>query len=252
MSSGEGRPTQARHAPPPRPLVGTDQLQSRLVNLLSTDYALSTPTSFMVFLEGTTDVRYLERAAELAREDLGQDFLRIPSAVAPYDDAKITLCSPGRPGASHRGGIPQMVRLAKDIETYVFTLEAFGGVLFVFDGDEEGSKAIGELRAMRYREKEHMISLSAPEHPGACGDRGLVIEDLLSLRIQREFFDRGGASCDVTYREGALTRFKWGHDSKSALCEYVLSRSEIDDLGEVLTLLRRIRMAFGFGEPSPK
>jgi hypothetical protein len=241
MASGRNT---ARYAPVPKPIRSLEDIEARLNTLLAGNFDLRPLASFTVILEGQTDLRYLSRAAELASQG-GDDLLRVPENLAERGGA-ISLCTPGTPGAPHRGGTKQMVRLARELGPYVFTVEMVRGVLFVFDHDEAGQEAAQQITEYGFRANQHSITLDPREHPAACADKQVAIEDLLSLRIQQSFFATGGAWCSAQYEEGQLKRYQWGHASKWPLCDFVCTHGSIEDFDEVIQLLRRIRRVFGF------
>jgi hypothetical protein len=66
------------------------------------------------------------------------------------------------------------------------------------------------------------------------------------LRIQLSFFELGEAYCDATYEDGEITRFQWAHQSKDKLRDHVVENATLDDLIEMVELLKRIHSAWGF------
>jgi hypothetical protein len=238
-----GRNT-AKYAPARKPIQSLEDIEARLNTILARDFDLRPLTSFSVVLEGQTDLQYLSRAAELASRN-GDDLLKVPDNLAERGSA-ISLCTPGTPGAPHRGGTKQMVRLARELQPYVFTLEMVRGVLFVFDHDEAGQDAANQITEYGFRANQHSITLDPREHPAACSNKQVAIEDLLSLRIQESYFAAGGAWCSAQYEAGKLKRYQWGHMSKGPLCDFVCTHGTVEDFAEVIQLLRRIRRVFGF------
>src|SRR5712691_642026 len=99
-----------------------------------------------------------------------------------------------------------MVRLARMLQPYIFTLDMFNGLLFVFDHDEAGLQAQVEIARYGFRKDDHSITLDPRIHRGACGIKQVVIEDFLSLRIQEAYFDAAPATCSVDYIVGKRTR----------------------------------------------
>jgi len=236
----------ARLAPDARALPGAYELIEKLRVALRDGFSLDMLSVFSVFFEGWTDVGYVELAVKLYAEREGVDLLAIPSQVVGVESARIGIYTPGKPGDPKRGGIPQMVRLAEVLQPYVFTLEMFRGLLFVFDHDDEGLKAVPQVQASGFKQGNNIITLDPKHHPGACTTKQVCIEDLLSLDIQKRFFDKGTATCSAEYKEGVLRRFHWGHDSKPVLRDFVLEHATLNDMAEVVGLVTRIRSAFGF------
>src|SRR5262249_25492406 len=91
----------------------------------------------------------------------------------------------------------------------------------------------------------HVLALDPKRHPGACANTQVVIEDLLSLRIQTAFFEQGDAWCSVEYEAGTLRRYVWRHQSKRGLLEHVLAHAQPADVQEVAQVLVRVREMWG-------
>ena len=81
------------------------------------------------------------------------------------------------------------------------------------------------------------LSLAPEFHPTACSQEDVVIEDLLSLRIQKGFFDTGGCSCRQTFVDGVLRRIVWDGDSKGKLLIYVCENGALLDVIELARVL---------------
>jgi hypothetical protein len=138
-----------------------------------------------------------------------------------------------------------MVRLAEVLQPFVFTLEMFRGVLFVFDHDDAGLEAVPQVQEYGFRQGNNIITLDPKKHPQACAAKQVCIEDLLSLDIQKRFFEEGTATCSIDYEDGVLRRFRWGHSSKAGLRDFVVEHAVLDDMTEVVGLVTRIRCALG-------
>lgn len=93
----------------------------------------------------STDSDYLHRANELAHERFGEDLLLVPTQSPSRTPSRIAIRTPGLPDAPHRGGTPQMIRRAGELKFYVFQLELFRGLVFVFDHDDEGLRARDQI-----------------------------------------------------------------------------------------------------------
>lgn len=241
----------AQLAPNARRLPSADDLLLRLQRVLDEKYCLEPLPEFTIVVEGKTDRDYLVQAAQLARDEHGEELLAVPAHLSE-SATEIAVVTPlhaeSRNAADgrERGGIPQVVRLADDLRSYVFTLEVFRGLLFVFDHDKAGFEAQEKMREFGYRPGQHSITLDPKEHVGSCAKKQVVIEDLLSLRVQKKFFDCGHAWCSVDYEEGRIVRFQWGHESKHLLRDYVCKHATWADLREVGRVLARARAVFGF------
>jgi hypothetical protein len=233
----------AELAPPPRALPTTQELLAKLERTLKDEFCINQGLSeYSMIVEGLTDRAYILRAAELAKTQFGEDLLALPS----HSSDCLAIIAPGKPGSPQRGGVPQMVRLAERLTPYVFTLEIYR-LMFVFDHDEAGLGGQSQIeKESGFKRGKHSISLDPREHKKTCADKQVVVEDLLSLEIQKRFFDLGRASCSAEYREGRLVRYRWEHPSKGALSEYVCQNGTWADLREVARILTRTRTIFGF------
>lgn len=220
-----------------------EEISSEFASKLKTEFALDSLSPYSVVVEGQTDKKYLYRAVQLQLEFDGANLLAVP----PIDSGdEILICTPGSSENPNRGGTPQMVRLARMLQPYIFTLDMFNGLLFVFDHDQAGLEAQNEITKYGFRKDDHSITLDPRIHQKACGAKQVVVEDFLSLRIQEAYFDSTECTCSVEYVTGKRTRIRWEQDSKNGLCEFVLATAQRDDLIELINLLRRIRSAFGF------
>lgn len=146
-----------------------------------------------------------------------------------------------------------MVDLARALGSDFFGSDVLSGIVFVFDHDFAGRRGRDEIAKYGYRPGVHSITLDPAEHPNACAKKEVVVEDLLSLHVQQRFFDLGGASCDMEYRVGEMTRMRWVHPSKGALRVYACANGNLQDFMEMTRLVSRIRSTLGFppsGAPS--
>jgi hypothetical protein len=232
----------ARLAPELRPPPATDDLLSRLEVTLQAGFAMGMLSEYTVVVEGTTDRDYLLRAAALVHANDEKDLLAVDG---PNGVTLISILSPGSPGHPERGGVPQMVRLARELQPYVFTLDMFSGILFVFDHDDAGLEGQVKIQEYGYRSNVNSMTLEPKQHPNACGKKQVVIEDLLSLDIQKEFFERHPAWCSAEYENGDLVRFEWRNPSKAALRDFACRWGRQEDFIEIIRLLDRVRLTFG-------
>jgi hypothetical protein len=235
----------AKLAPHPKPLKSPDQLLMELNARLKAEFCLDPLPLYAVVTEGWTDLNYMMRAAQLALQATGQDLLAVRSPLAG-ESMQIGIVTPGKPGNPGRGGVPQMARLAEAIREACFLYDAYFGIAFVFDHDDAGNKAGADVIAeFGFKRDKYSLTLDPRKHPGACARKQVVIEDLLSLQIQMEFFEQGTAWCSAEYEDGQLRRFVWGHQSKEPLQQYVLERGKWSDLREVARVLARVREMWG-------
>jgi hypothetical protein len=235
----------AAHLAPNRRPQSLQEVQDDLNRILGERFRLDPLPQFSVFLEGWTDVLYLKRAAELAAEHLDEDLL-----TAIDDDGtqtRIALLTVGNPTDPSRGGADRLVKLAEEIYSYVFRIRMFS-VFFVFDHDATGINACNGVCDLGFIFNSQTTTLN-PDKPMEPKNFSIkherLVEDLLSLRIQQQFFDGcANRCCKVTYHNGAVTRFQWEGVSKTELQDFACTRGSLEDLLEFVYLLRRIRKAF--------
>lgn len=248
-----------------RPPVSSAQLSANAVDdvaatarqILENEYCLRIPLRYIVVVEGGTDVAYLERAAKLCQDQFGVDLLSLTEDQQDFPE-RITICTPVNPKDPERkrGGTPWVIRLAEDLREYVFRYDIVGPACFVLDHDVEGIRTQVELLNLGYsQDRARAITLDHSEHLGACrlagkGDDPIVIEDLLSLGVQKTYFDVGEAYCDVAYEQGQMVRIGWRSESKSALCDHVCTTGSFNDVCEIVRLLVRIRRMWRLDVPA--
>lgn len=233
--------------------VSLNTPRERVWLTLVDDYAvraLPAAPDFVVVVEGETDRGYLQRAADQLRDATGEDLLSVPDPLRHGPIDRIALVVAKTPGDPISGGTHRMVDLARSIVRDVFVADSMG-MLFLFDHDFAGRNARDDIKKYGYRPDVHTLTLDPGVHPGACTTPGqhppeVVIEDLLPLALQQRFFDEGGANCDIQYRDGVATRFKWALTSKGKLRRYAVEHAELDEFVELRTVLSRIRRTFGF------
>lgn len=232
--------------PPPAPEIRTAS-QQVVKDLLKWNHKLEVPTSYLIVVEGTTDCYYLRRAAELARAECGVDVLKLDDAALDGSET-ITVCTPIKPEdpSGLRGGLPQIERLARDLLIHVVEYELPSPICFLLDHDDAGVEAAKRLRDLGYNlDRARPETLEPDLHPSACRSgipsSPVVIEDLLSVRIQSAFLNAKPANCDVTYRAGRIVRCGWHKESKAELCEFVCQKAEVVDMVEVIRALVRVR-----------
>lgn len=232
----------AKLAPAPRAPRSVAEVRAEFDRELKDEFCLDPLPAFAIMVEGKTDVLYLHRAAQLAADE---DLLGIPAHLAPDGD-RIAILTPGSPVNCSRGGVDRVVELARVIHPYMFKFGLIQGVALVFDYDDAGRGGLRRVEELGYVAGQGSYSLDPTNHPGACGRQNIVIEDLLSLGLQRRFFDFGGAWCSAVFQAGEITRFVWDSPSKGRLCDFACREGEAEDFREVIRLLRRIRKGFGF------
>lgn len=238
------RRSQCRLLPEPQVRVAS---QLVVADLLSRNHMLQLPTSFVIVVEGETDCRYLRAAASLASQEFGEDLLGLDGADAD-GNRSITVCTPVNPNhaSTGRGGLVQVTQLASDLLRHVIEYELPSPICFLLDHDEAGMSAAKKIREWGYNIDRARVETHQPaRHPLACRAKAqnptVVIEDLLSIRVQRAFLAEGTADCDVCYRDGQVVRYIWTKESKSSLCDYVCTRGRVSDVVEVLRAIVHVR-----------
>jgi len=230
----------AENPPPPLSLPPAADLLERLERTLQEQFAMPMLSPFSVIVEGTMDRDYIIRAADLESEETGVDLLNVPGDPP----SEVSIVTPASGACCNRGGAPRCVALAGVLYPYASLLECFNGLLFVLDHDDEGRKAERDISAIGFEKGKHVITLDPAYHRSIESDV-ITIENLLSLRIQNEYFRDHQAWCCVEYRGGSVWRYDWHNKSKPSLREYVLSHATGEDVVEVRRLLRRIRRLMG-------
>jgi hypothetical protein len=234
---------QSVQAPVMRPMRTPAELQYDLLQILREQFNIPTlPPEITLVVEGWTDVSYLQRAAELYLQQYGVDLLEVPSGVASDGSQKIHVCTPGTPDSPVRGGIPQVVRLAEELRSFVFRMDMFRGLVFVFDHDAAGIDAANFVRKMGYT---RVLTLDPKSHVNSCAKKQVVVEDLLSLDLQNAFFQTGNAWCSADYEEGRIVRFDWHFKSKDKLRDFACTKGTSGDFSEIIRILLRVREVLG-------
>lgn len=230
-------------APYPKPLKSVETLLAELAVHLGEAFCLEPLPLYTIVVEGWTDVKYLRRAAELVCKHTGFDPLSVD--LADGRQIEVGIVTRGQKGDPARGGVKQIVRLAEAIKSACFEYEAYYGIALVFDHDEAGLEGSQQVVGFGFKAGRYSLTLDPKRHPGSSAKKQVVIEDLLSLRIQSAYFDQGTASCSVTYREGKIQRYQWESPSKGLLQEFVCNNADVRDMVEIIRLLARVRKMWG-------
>jgi len=127
-------------------------------------------------------------------------------------------------------------------------------VCFVFDHDDAGIKDGRDvIRQHGYEPDRQSLTLDPQHHPGSCAQKQVVIEDLLSLDLQKRFFEQCPDKwCMVTYEAGALRRFQWKAETKGKLQEFACREGSWEEFREVAQILHRVRSVFNFPASTPQ
>lgn len=213
-------------------------------NRLLGDFALQPPEGCVVLVEGTTDIEYLQLAAGQFRAAYGVDLL---DASPLYGDgAQIAIVTPGSPKHSdpllrHTGGTKQLGKLIEHLASYRSVFENTARLCFVADHDTAGTGLRDKLKENGFPDEYMLLTHEPSEHPTACSNTDVVVEDLLSLSVQDKFFQSGGACCRVTYSNGVRTRYQWDMPSKEKLPSFVREHGTLSDVQELVRVLCRVR-----------
>ncbi len=240
MSGG----TRRSEAPSAKPSQSSEDKLRALSGILHDEFLLPPLTKYNIYVEGHTDVGYLDCAARLALSSMREDLMAVPTG-GPSDllESRIQVLSPRNPrDEKQRGGVKALTRLGQELARWLPRLDVECFVMFVFDHDKAGLDALNKLKKSGMKSASQTISLHPAKHPGACGQKQIVVEDLLSLTIQKDFFESRSDCCVwITHTSGEVTRFAWNHPTKDQLCAYVQEHASWPDVLEIGRLLGRIR-----------
>lgn len=244
--------------PPPKPHPPRASLIDAFNEELQRDFHLAPLGRYTLVVEGTTDVRYLQHAAELAEKTSGVKLLEISRPIEGgttevFQVAVVTPLLPADPADPRqelRGGIPHIKRFAERLRFWRSIIDLTLDLIFVFDHDRAGREdAVKTLESLGYKPNIDMLTLNPEYHPDCLSKKDPVIEDLLSLEIQTAFFKGGLRSCVAKYVEGVIVRYDWDSPSKYELPEYVAANAAWSDIREVGRIIARARDVWGIATP---
>jgi len=234
-----------------------EQYLSGFTEGLRTSYDLEPFGPFTIIVEGLTDVDYLTFAATKVLADTGFDLL--DGSASGRADARISIRTPldarhPTPEGRRRGGSKLLGRLIRFLRGYVSILESSRAqICFVVDHDEAGRGTVKAIKDAGFDAEYMAVTLDAACDPACfpdkCSRPDMVIEDLLSLRVQQAFFDQGGCDCRVTFRDGEAQRFEWDGTSKGDLPGFVRSAAALQDVSDLVQVLLRVRQLWGLPNP---
>lgn len=254
--------TQDGPGSPPATAVSTagpsiEEYLSGFTEGLRSSYDLEPFGPFTIIVEGLTDVDYLTFAATKVLADTGFDLL--DGSASGRADAKIRVCTPldarhPTPEGRRRGGSKLLGRLIKFLSGYISILESSRAqICFVVDHDDAGRGTVKAIKDAGFAVEYMAVTLDAACDPaclpGLCSRPDMVVEDLLSLRIQQAFFDQGGCDCRVTFRDGEAQRFEWDGASKGDLPSFVREAAALQDVSDLVQVLFRVRQLWGLPNP---
>lgn len=221
-----------------------EKLKQTYTNGLRENFALDPLNGCVVLVEGVTDIEYLTAAADKVRNELGHDLLDASPLYGA--DARITITTPGTPkhpdpSKKHTGGTKQLGRLIQFLSGYRALFESSSRLCIVVDHDQAGRDILKTLNDNAFADEYMGLSHDPAHHHFACSNSDVVVEDLLSLKIQEAFFGSGRSCCRVTYTEGVRTRFQWDMPSKDQLPVFVREHGSWEDVQEMARVLVRVR-----------
>jgi hypothetical protein len=238
----QAKPTARPIARPPA--LSFEDYKQAYANRLLEDFALQPPEGCVVLVEGTTDIEYLQVAAGQFRAAHGVDLL---DASPLYGDgARIAIVTPGTPKhpnplLRHTGGTKRLDSLIQHLASYSSVFENTARLCVVADHDDAGRGLRKKLKDSGFADDYMLLTHEPSEHPTACSNTDVVVEDLLSLSVQDKFFENGNASCRVTYSNGVRTRYQWDMPSKEQLPSFVREHATLSDVQELVRVLCRVR-----------
>jgi hypothetical protein len=193
----------------------------------STSFPVS--VSAVVIVEGSTDVTYLVRAAQLAESELGWRLL---------DGCDVRSAGEGRAG----GARAVWQRL---IELVANSVECVG----LFDNDEVGRKEAAAGRGLGLR-----VELLPPGFDRldfAPDQRTVEVEDLLSIELLDRFYDQHPdlEPEEIRWRAGGLWRVVPRGEDKECLANWVTDEMQLEDCSRLLYVLCVVRKRLGMPIP---
>jgi hypothetical protein len=219
---------------------------------MAQEHGLEVPLGYLLIVEGTGDIEYLNAAVDRVKRDISVDLLALDGKHR--SSGEITICSPRNPEFRdvHRGGTPQMQRLAKAISDSVLRFEVPSPICFLLDHDSAGKEASEMIDGLGFKsDSARSITLDPACHSNASkGRRGdVVIEDLVALELHEQCFRDGRHDCVVTYTTGKATRYEWHEASKEQFRKYVVAHAARAHLRELVRVLVRVRRLWRLQTP---
>jgi len=210
-----------------------------LDRVLMEEFGLQPLSAFSIVVEGQNDKDYVERSAALALTEHRVDILEIPSHLRDDGPSRMAICSPKARDGKNRGGAQRCVFLAEMLRPY-WLMNLYRGIAFVLDHDEAGKKAKRDIDSLRVP-GFWAVTLDPSQFPTLRVVGDTFIEDMVSMRLQREFFDSGGTTCEHCYQDGDLVQIRWRPQSKHNLCRHACCHGTCSDFVEILSLVQQIR-----------
>jgi predicted ATP-dependent endonuclease of OLD family len=186
-----------------------------------------------------SDKVYLELAAQRYREAHGVDLL---------EDGQVRIVA----GRGTKRFAPYF-GLLQSLESQ--------GIKFVvmLDGDEPGEVAAEAMRKFGAQKNRHYFHLERPDFKDKGGKSWEVeIEDMLAFRLIDAFVTQYPDAVEARFQMGPVTKIVINgkpverdgqtYDFKMMLTEYVRQQATVDDLTELVNLLKKARKCMGLKE----
>jgi hypothetical protein len=191
---------------------------------------------YNILVEGASDKAYLELAAQRYQAAHGIDLLN--------------------------GGAVRIVagEGTKRFAPYFGMLQSLEerGIKFVvmLDGDEAGAAAAEAMARFKAQKNRHYFQLERKDYKDKGGKSWEVeIEDMLAFRLIDAFVSQYPDAVEAHFQMGPVTKIvingkpveRDGHtfDYKMMLAEYVRQQATVDDLAELVNLLKKARQCMG-------
>jgi hypothetical protein len=194
---------------------------------------------YNILVEGLSDKVYLELAAQRYREAHGVDLL---------EDGQVRIVA----GRGTKRFAPYF-GLLQSLESQ--------GIKFVvmLDGDEPGEVAAEAMRKFGAQKNRHYFHLERPDFKDKGGKSWEVeIEDMLAFRLIDAFVTQYPDAVEARFQMGPVTKIVINgkpverdgqtYDFKMMLTEYVRQQATVDDLTELVNLLKKARKCMGLKE----
>lgn len=224
---------------------------SRVLDDVLHDYGIGSLGTHVVVMEGTTDRDYCEIAVEKVAKQLGCDLAELPDGQGA--SARIQWLVPKKGGGGGGGaGAGEVAKFGRELHPFFRANERPRALMFLLDQDSAGHEAHKRLVDIGFDPEHHLHQHNEPGVGVSCLDkaRSVLLEDLLSIELQRRYFESGKRTARVDVRAGEPCRFEWFGRDKVGLREFVRANASLDDLSALVSLIVDIRHLWGIGVPS--
>jgi hypothetical protein len=209
--------------------IGAADVLEAVVSVIREEQPPEQEDQIRIVVEGSTDARYFETAARLARERWGFDLLG-GCRVAP-------------PGEDREGGADKAFR-------ELFLLDAQGvQAVALFDDDEPGRNALKNVRKFS-SQKALLLPVEFDPLKNPNGSGKTEIEDLVALPLLERFYaDNPTLAPEETTVRGDLTRLVVAGTDKESAAVWVDEHAEWEDLERIVCVLCMLREMIGLPLP---